>query len=236
MFNSKVICTAAAVTVLLGLSSQASAKQTRAQFVAMANSACEAALLSGDLAALEKVRKQFRSVVTACSARASTATTTTSRSDPFEGSDGQRYGVETASRSAGNAASGGSIGSSTSGGGSIGSGTNVASTPSGEGGSSTTPPRPEPVNDSGGRTRNGGGLGFGNSNCNGNSCGGDNNSVAAEVRAENPSADRPSPTQHTPNTPNTPNDNSAKPEKPDDRDKPDTPGNNGGKKNEHDGV
>ncbi|MFN3500999.1 MAG: hypothetical protein ACK4ZJ_01975 [Allorhizobium sp.] len=73
MINGKVMCAAAAVTVMLGMSSDAMAKQTRAQLVSMANSACEAALLSGDLAALEKVRREYKSVVTACSARASTA-------------------------------------------------------------------------------------------------------------------------------------------------------------------
>ncbi|MGE8104633.1 hypothetical protein ACQKP1_13195 [Allorhizobium sp. NPDC080224] len=85
MYGNKALFAAAAVTVLFGLNSEAVAKQTRAQLVSMANSACEAALMSGDLAALEKVRKEYKSVVTACSARASTAAAPASRTGSSEG-------------------------------------------------------------------------------------------------------------------------------------------------------
>lgn len=87
MFKCKVMCAAAAATVLFGVSSDAMAKQTRAQLVSMANSACEAALLSGDLAALEKVRREYKSVVTACSARASTAAAPASGTRSSNGND-----------------------------------------------------------------------------------------------------------------------------------------------------
>lgn len=86
MFRSKAICAAAAATVVFGMSTDAMAKQSQAQLTAMATSACEAALLSGDLAALEKVRKEFKSVVTACTARASTAGVSTSTAGSAEGS------------------------------------------------------------------------------------------------------------------------------------------------------
>jgi hypothetical protein len=86
MFRSKAICAAAAATVVFGMSTDTMAKQSQAQLTAMATSACEAALLSGDLAALEKVRKEFKSVVTACTARASTAGVSTSTAGSAEGS------------------------------------------------------------------------------------------------------------------------------------------------------